>query len=230
MPQAQVLHPPAARLLHLKDKQLEARVKLHRFGSFLAIALALALANVPIAQARHHYGRSPNAAQTRPDAGAETYAYVFHDAEITQVIDEVLGRGLKLTYRLDPGVTGKMSFSIEQRLTKAQLLAALEAALTQYDVVMLKQGDTLILKPRATAQIGAGVSQGRGPSAKLGYQVRAIPVHFASASEVAKVDDENADDLADPEGDDGEVVTPQTKGGEADQEAQITQQAKGAPG
>ena len=161
-------------------------MKLHRFGSFLAIALALALANVPIAQARHHYGRSPNAAQTRPDAGAETYAYVFHDAEITQVIDEVLGRGLKLTYRLDPGVTGKMSFSIEQRLTKAQLLAALEAALTQYDVVMLKQGDTLILKPRATAQIGAGVSQGRGPSAKLGYQVRAIPVHFASASEVAK--------------------------------------------
>ena len=144
-------------------------MKLHRFGSFLAIALALALANVPIAQARHHYGRSPNAAQTRPDAGAETYAYVFHDAEITQVIDEVLGRGLKLTYRLDPGVTGKMSFSIEQRLTKAQLLAALEAALTQYDVVMLKQGDTLILKPRATAQIGAGVSQGRGPSAKLGY-------------------------------------------------------------
>ena len=120
-------------------------------------------------------------------AASQTYAFVFRDADITQVAEEILGNTLGVSYRVEPGVTGKMNFRIEQRLSKVQLLAALEAALANYDVVMVKDGDTLVLKSRDTAQIGGKINTGPSPSSTIGYQIRAIPINYGSAEEIAKV-------------------------------------------
>lgn len=117
-------------------------------------------------------------------AAPQTYAFVFKDADITQVAEEILGHSLNVSYRVEPGVTGKMNFRIEQRLTRAQLLAAFEAALANYDVVMVKDGETIVLRPRDKAQIGGQISTARMTG--IGYQIRAIPINYGSASEIAK--------------------------------------------
>lgn len=120
-------------------------------------------------------------------SASQTYAFVFKDADITQVAEEILGNTLSIAYRVEPGVTGKMNFRIEQRLTKAQLLAALEGALANYDVVLVKDGETLVLRPRDKAQIGGRITSGPSPSNTIGYQVRALPINYGSAEEIAKV-------------------------------------------
>ncbi len=120
-----------------------------------------------------------------PSAGTpQTYAFVFKDADITQVAEEILGHSLNVSYRIEPGVSGKMNFRIEQRLTKAQLLAAFEAALANYDVVMVRDGETIVIRPRDKAQIGGEISTAK--TTGIGYQIRAIPINYGSASEIAK--------------------------------------------
>ena len=119
-------------------------------------------------------------------AGVQTYTFVFKDADISQVAEEILGNSLGVAYRVDPGVAGKMNFSIEQRLTKAQLLAAFEAALSNYDVVMTQDGDTIALKARKQATIGGQITTSSGPASGIGFQIRAVPINYGSATEIAK--------------------------------------------
>jgi len=116
----------------------------------------------------------------------QTYIFAFKDADIQQVAQEILGNSLGVAYRVEPAVTGKMTFTIEQRLTRAQLLAAFETALAQYDVVMTQDGDTVVLQARKAAAVGGQISTGASRPAGVGYQVRAVPVNYGSASEIAK--------------------------------------------
>jgi general secretion pathway protein D len=126
----------------------------------------------------------PMQVYAEPAGAPQTYAFVFKDADINQVAEEILGHSLNVSYRVEPGVAGKMNFRIEQRLTRAQLLAAFEAALANYDVVMVKDGETIVLRPRDKAQIGGEISTAR--TGGIGYQIRAIPINYGSASEIAK--------------------------------------------
>lgn len=119
---------------------------------------------------------------------AESFTFAFRDADIAQVAEEILGSALGVPYSVDPGVTGKVSFRIDRRLTRAQLLEAFEAALAVNDVTLLRQGDTLVLAPRdkarssATLRDPAAVGGGR----RGGYEVVAVPLSFSTPTEVAK--------------------------------------------
>ncbi|HWU49138.1 MAG TPA: type II secretion system secretin GspD [Asticcacaulis sp.] len=119
-------------------------------------------------------------------SGQQTYIFAFKDADISQVAQEILGNSLGVAYRVEPGVTGKMTFTIEQRLTRAQLLAAFETALAQYDVVMTHDGDTVVLQSRKTAAVGGQITTSAARPSGVGYQVRAVPINYGSASEIAK--------------------------------------------
>lgn len=111
-----------------------------------------------------------------------TYTFAFNDAEIRQVAEEVLGATLGLSYEIDPAVQGRMSFRIDQRLTRDQLLAAFEAALSSQDIALVRSEGRVRLTPRARARQGVGVrAEGTGP----GYQLVAIPLAYATPSEVA---------------------------------------------
>jgi general secretion pathway protein D len=124
------------------------------------------------------------AAPTREVAAGYTFA--FQDADIAQVAQAILGDALGLTYTVDPGVTGKMSFRIDRRLTGAQLLAAFEAALETNDVVIVREGDAITLEPRAKAK-GSGRLHMLGEGVhSAGYQTVAVPLAYAAPSEVAK--------------------------------------------
>ena len=117
---------------------------------------------------------------------AQTYTFAFHDADISQVSAEILGKALGLTYTVDPGVMGKMSFQIDKRLTGAQLLEAFEVVLEESDVSLVREGGTLAVKPRDKAKLSTRVRSLSDGIRSAGYQTLAVPVDFASPSEIAK--------------------------------------------
>lgn len=121
-------------------------------------------------------------------AGARAdYAFAFRDADIGQVAQEILGSTLGLTYTIDPTVAGKMSFRVDRRMTRAQLLEAFETALGASDVVMVRQGESLLLTGRSKAAGAGGVRSAGASGARAGYETVAAPLSFATPSEVAKL-------------------------------------------
>lgn len=122
-----------------------------------------------------------------PAAEAESYTFAFQDADIATVADEVLGRALHLTYVVDPAVAGiKMSFRIDRRLSRPQLLEAFEAALSANGVAMVRQGDSITLAPRAKASSYAPMRKEGGGRGGSGYDVVAVPLSFGVPTEVSK--------------------------------------------
>lgn len=126
----------------------------------------------------------PRPAASAPAERAEAYTFAFRDAEIAQVVQEVLGQAA-VAYVIDPAVTGKISLRIEQRLTREQLVAALEAALGANGVAMVRNGDQLLITPQASAKSSAKIRQGASASVGPGYEVVAVPLSYAQPSEVA---------------------------------------------
>jgi len=138
----------------------------------LAASLALTAALAPL----------PALAQGR---GVESYTFAFQNAEIAQVVQEVLGQAGQ-PYVLDPGVSGKISFRIEQRLTRDQLLAALEAVLAANNVAMVRSGDQLMITPQAKAKSTAEIRRSAAGLRGSGYEMIAVPLGYAQPSEVAR--------------------------------------------
>jgi general secretion pathway protein D len=141
----------------------------------LGLGLAAGPASAPVARA---------APAIAPHA--ETYTFAFHDADIAQVAEAILGNALGLSYTIDPAITGKISFRIDQRLTGAQLLESFEAALEGSDVAIVRQGGSLSLIPRAKAKGSAPMRSLGDTLHGAGYETVAVPLEYATPSEVAK--------------------------------------------
>jgi general secretion pathway protein D len=117
---------------------------------------------------------------------AQSYTFAFHDADIAQVASEILGKALGLTYSMDPGVAGRMSFEIDKKLTGAQLLEAFEVVLEDNDVTLVREGDSLAVKPRDKAKLSGRVNSLNDGIRAAGYQTLAVPIDFATPSEIAR--------------------------------------------
>lgn len=122
------------------------------------------------------------AAQER---AAESYTFAFQNAEIAQVVQEVLGQ-VGQPYVIDPAVSGKLSFRIEQRLTRPQLLAALEAVLAANNVAMVRNGDQLMITPQAKARSTAEIQRNAAGLRGAGYEMIAVPLGYAQPTEIAR--------------------------------------------
>jgi general secretion pathway protein D len=126
----------------------------------------------------------PAAAQAIGDRGA-AYTFAFQDAPIAQAADEVFG-ALGVAYTIDPSVTGTLSFRIDQKLTKAQLLQAFEAALLANNVALVRNGESLVVTSKTRARASASVRPYGDGAMRAGYEIVAVPLSFATASEVGK--------------------------------------------
>lgn len=135
---------------------------------------------------------APTPAAAQSSRGADAYTFAFQNAEIAQVVQEVLGEA-NVPYVMDPGVSGKISFRIEQRLTKAQLVAALETVLAANNVAMVRNGDMLMITPQAKAKASAEIRQGAPSSRASGYEIVAVPLSYAQPTEVARALDAVSD-------------------------------------
>ncbi|WP_340643893.1 type II secretion system secretin GspD [Phenylobacterium sp.] len=119
------------------------------------------------------------------EKGAENYTFAFQDAEIRSVVQEVLGQA-GVPFAIDPAVTGRISFRIEQRLTRPQLLAALEAVLAANGVALVQNGGQLVVTPQSKAKSTADIRQGAKGAGQAGYEVVAVPLSYAQPTEVAR--------------------------------------------
>lgn len=144
----------------------------------LSLALALSLGGAALAQ-------PAVPAPAARGGGEDNYTFAFQDADITLVAQEVLNQ-VGGPYTIDPAVTGKITFRIEQRLTRDQLLAALEAVLSANGVALVRNGDQLIVTPQTKAKSTAGVRQGAQGAGTAGYEVVAVPLGYAEPSEIGK--------------------------------------------
>lgn len=127
------------------------------------------------------YASAPHEAR-----GAQNYTFAFQDADVNQIAAAILGQALGVNYSVDPSVTGQMTFRIDRRLTREQLLEAFEAALSANGVVLVRQGDTLLLTSRDKAKGSTTMRTMAEGSHHAGYETLAVPLSYASASEVAK--------------------------------------------
>ncbi|HLZ77176.1 type II secretion system secretin GspD [Phenylobacterium sp.] len=116
---------------------------------------------------------------------ADAYTFAFQDAEITQVVQEVLG-ATGTAFSIDPAVSGRMSFRIEQTLTREQLLAAFEAVLETNGIALVHNGDVLLVTPQAKAKSAAVIRRRDQAATSAGYEIVAVPLAYAQPSEVAK--------------------------------------------
>lgn len=117
---------------------------------------------------------------------AESFTFAFQDAPVAQVAQEILGSALGLSFTIDPAITGTMSFRIDRRLTRAQLLEAFEAALDANEIALVRNGDSLTLTPQSKAKGSAGIRMATDGVPRAGYQVVAVPLSYVAPSEVAK--------------------------------------------
>ncbi len=166
-----------------RSKRVIARGIVRDLIALLALA---AVTPVPVTLVSMTLAAPASAAPRSSLDRAESYTFAFHDADISQVSAEILGKALSLTYSVDPAVTGKMTFQIDRRLTGAQLLEAFEAALETNGVALVRDGDSLVVKPRSKARESSPMQAiGETPHG-AGYETMAVPLSYATPSEVAK--------------------------------------------
>jgi general secretion pathway protein D len=108
----------------------------------------------------------------------------FADTDIREVVHVVLGTTLKLNYTIDPRVHGTATLNTGTPLPRAKLLPTLEALLNQDGATMVERNGLFEIVPIGTAAatntIGAGTSIS-------GTGTQMIPLHYASAANLAKV-------------------------------------------
>jgi general secretion pathway protein D len=150
----------------------------------LGVVRSLAIAAAVALLASVGAGSPLLAAPARDEAG--TYSFAFQDADVSQVAEAILGQAVGVPYTIDPSVTTKLTFSIDRRLNKAQLLKAFEQVLAAQDIVLVRQGDSLLITTREKARGTAGVETGAQGVHAAGYQTVAVPLTYATPSEVAK--------------------------------------------
>ena len=146
-----------------------------RLAGQAAVALMILLAS-----------RAPSLAAPKAQDSAEGYTFAFQDADVAMVAQEILGQALGVSYAVDPEITTRITFRIDQRLTRRQLLGALEASLAAQDIVIVRQGESLTITPRSKAKGSAPMHTLSDGLGHIGYQTLAVPLTYATPSEVSK--------------------------------------------
>lgn len=139
------------------------------------LILGLAIALMPV---------GPTAATAQTAQRVQNYTFAFRDADVAQVAEEVLGRGLGVSYTVDPSANAKVSFRLEQRLTPAGLLQAFENSLATNGLVLVRQGESILITTREKARASGGARA--NASGGAGYRVVPAQIGSAVPSEIAK--------------------------------------------
>jgi general secretion pathway protein D len=124
---------------------------------------------------------APAAAAAAAAGGEVTLDFV--DTDIREVVRTILGNMLKVNYTIDPDVKGTASIETGKPISRAALLPTLETLLNQNGATIVKQNGVfrvMLIAP------GAVVNAIDGGGA-LGAGTEVVPLHYASAEQLAKV-------------------------------------------
>ena len=129
------------------------------------------------------------AAETAP--GAADISLDFADADIREVVAQVLGGVLRVNYTIDPAVRGTATLRTPQPLDRVQTLAALNTLLAQNGATLVRSGPVYrVTTLAAAAAVGGSVSTaapGAGGTLAAAAGSTVVPLRYAAAEDLARV-------------------------------------------
>ena len=111
----------------------------------------------------------------------------FEAESLQSVVHTILGEILQETFVIGPGVGGEVTFSTSRPVSREQLMPILELLLRWNGATLVYSEGRYHVLPVSSAIRGHLVPQLGDSSGVLGYEVRAVPLEFISASEMAKI-------------------------------------------
>jgi general secretion pathway protein D len=129
------------------------------------------------------------AARPTPQAVAEDGEIVlnFEGESIQSVVHTILGEVLQETFVIAPGVSGEVTFSTSKPVTREQLMPILELLLRWNGATMVYSEGRYHVLPVADAIPGHLAPQIGSAELARGYEVRAVPLQYISATEMEKI-------------------------------------------
>ncbi len=158
--------------IHLEDGDMsweEPEVEL-RTGNGVFI-------NEKVAQARAY----------KPLSGKGEVTFNWEGVPIQEVIHTVLGDLLRENFVIGPGVKGKVTFSTARPVKRDQVLPILEMVLRWNGATLVWSDDRYNILPLNSAIQGNLTPKVGSVDAVRGYEVRAIPLDYISATEMEKL-------------------------------------------
>ena len=105
----------------------------------------------------------------------------FSDTDLRDVVTQILGNILQVTYSIDPAVRGSVSFHTARPIARTRLIPILQSLLAQNGAALVQAGGTF----RVAAAAGAGVPSFATGDNGAGGSV--IPLRYAGAEDLVKV-------------------------------------------
>jgi general secretion pathway protein D len=130
-------------------------------------------------------GAIPTSPVREPQAGDVTLN--FEEADLRLLVKQILGDLLGETYVLDPAVKGKVSIHNTRPLSNDDLLPLLESLLQIHGAALVRTKGIYQVLPLAKAARAVAPDGVAGSRSASGFATRIVPLHFASAEEVAKI-------------------------------------------
>ena len=120
-------------------------------------------------------------------SGGET-TFNFEGTSLQAVVKAILGDLLQLNYVIAPGVQGTVTLSTPSPVNSTQALSLLEMVLGWNNARMVWAGGRYNIVPADQALAAGSLGPRTGPIGNVrGYEVRAVPLHFISATEMQKL-------------------------------------------
>jgi len=111
----------------------------------------------------------------------------FEAESLQSVVHTILGEVLQETFVIGPGVGGEVTFSTSKPVRREQLMPILELLLRWNGATLVYSEGRYHVLPVSEAIPGHLTPQLGGSSDVRGYEVRAVPLEYISASEMAKI-------------------------------------------
>jgi len=129
------------------------------------------------------------AAVRAPEVVAEDGEIVlnFEGESIQSVVHTILGEVLQETFVIGPGVSGEVTFSTSRPVSRDQLMPILELLLRWNGATMVFSEGRYHILPVSDAIRGHLFPAMGSADRARGFEVRAVPLHYIAASEMAKI-------------------------------------------
>ncbi|HSM68702.1 MAG TPA: type II secretion system secretin GspD, partial [Xanthomonadales bacterium] len=111
----------------------------------------------------------------------------FEAESLQSVVHTILGEVLQETFVIGPGVDGQVTFATSKPVSRDQLMPILELLLRWNGATLVYSEGRYHVLPVSQAVRGHLVPRMGGASEVAGYEVRAVPLRYISATEMAKI-------------------------------------------
>jgi general secretion pathway protein D len=111
----------------------------------------------------------------------------FEAESLQSVVHTILGEVLQETFVIGPGVDGQVTFATSRPVSRDQLMPILELLLRWNGATLVYSEGRYHVLPVSQAVRGHLVPRMGGASEVAGYEVRAVPLRYISATEMAKI-------------------------------------------